>query len=331
MSEDHSVMKMIHVEPADLTIPQVHAYLLGGVAPRPIALVATLTPGGKPNLAPFSFFNAFGANPPTVAFSPARRGRDASLKDTYRNLVETEECTIQAVTHAILHQVNLASAEWSSEVDEFEKSGLTPVASDIVKPPRVMESPFQMECKLSQMVHLGEDRASGNLAICEVVKFHIAEDLLEGTVIQPDRIDHVARNGGVWWTRVTGENVFQLPRPSEEPLIGYDGLPEVVRKSHILSANNLAQLGNYPKDKAGKGARTLPDAPQGIEFSITLFERFERQGLYRQMWQAAVAAQSAGAEGVQRLFQRCAKVALDTADDREFAWQVLNHAMKTVK
>lgn len=324
-------MKMLHVEPGDLPIPQVHAYLLGGVAPRPIALVSTLTSDGQRNLSPFSFFNAFGANPPTVAFSPARRGRDASLKDTYRNLVETKECTIQAVTYAILHQVNLASAEWPSDVDEFEKSGLTPIPSDIVKPPRVRESPFQMECRLTQMVHLGEDKASGNLAICEVVKFHISEDLLEGNIIQPDRIEHVARNGGAWWTHVTANNVFQLPKPAQAPLIGYDGLPDEIKKSHILSANNLGQLGNFPAIPGDEEAATLPAAKTETEFTIELFERFERQADYERMWQVAAAAQMSGEQDVDLLFQRCAKVALDHADDREFAWKVLAHSLKTAK
>ena len=135
---------MLHVEPKDIPTNVAHAYLLGGVAPRPIALVSTLSKEGIRNLSPFSFFNAFGANPPTVAFSPARRNRDGSFKHTYRNLAATKECVIQAVTYSMLHQINLASAEWAEGVDEFTKSGLTPVASDLVKPPRVDESPYQM-------------------------------------------------------------------------------------------------------------------------------------------------------------------------------------------
>ncbi len=316
---------MIHIEPKEMTVPQVHAYLLSGVAPRPIALVSTLSSDGKRNLSPFSFFNAFGANPPTVAFSPARRGRDGTLKDTYNNLMATKECTIQAVTHSIMHQVNLASAEWPSEVDEFEKSGLTPVASDIVRPPRVAESPFQMECKLTQMVHLGESKASGNLAICEVVKFHIAEELLEGNIIHPARIGHVARNGGAWWSRVTAENLFQLPKPPATPLIGYDGLPASIKQSHLLSANNLAQLGNYQTIPGEDEIASLPKPESGVEYSATLFERMEREGQYEAMWKLACAAMTAGASALESLFHRTARVALDQRDDREFAWKVLGY------
>jgi len=149
---------MFHYEPKDLTVREVHRLLLGGVAPRPIALVSTISVDGINNLSPFSFFNAFGANPPIVAFSPSRRGRDSSLKDTYNNLIATKECVIQSVTHSMVEQVNLASAEFPSDYDEFVKSGLTPLISELVKPKRVKESPFQMECKLLEMKSFGDNK-----------------------------------------------------------------------------------------------------------------------------------------------------------------------------
>ncbi len=177
---------MLHFTPKELPVPKVHQFLIGGVSPRPIALVSTLSKDGIPNLSPFSFFNVFGANPPIVAFSPSRRGRDSSLKDTYHNIVETKECVIQTVTYPMVEQVSLASTQYKSEVNEFIKSGLTPIESDIVKPYRVKESPFQMECKLLEMKSYGGGGSSANIAICEVLKFHIAEDIIKDGIIQPD-------------------------------------------------------------------------------------------------------------------------------------------------
>jgi flavin reductase (DIM6/NTAB) family NADH-FMN oxidoreductase RutF len=197
---------MLHIDPKEKSVGEVFDYLLGGVAPRPIALVSTLSADGEPNLAPFSFFNAFGGNPPTVAFSPSRRRRDGTTKDTYHNLMATKECVIQVVTYEIHQQVNLASGEYEAGVDEFAKSGFTPVASDIVKPARVAESPFQMECKLKEIINLGDGPGSGNLCICEVVRFHIDERLFNDKgVIDPQLIDLVGRNSARFWTRAHGD------------------------------------------------------------------------------------------------------------------------------
>lgn len=320
--DERKLKAMLQVDPKTTPVPAVHQYLLGGIAPRPIALVATLSEDGVRNLTPFSFFNAFGANPPTIAFSPARRGRDGTLKDTYNNLMATKECTVQAVTHAMLHQINLASAEFPANVDEFVKSGLTPIASVKVKPPRVKESPFQMECILKQMVPLGEGKASGNLAICEVVMMHIAEDILEGTIIHPGRIDHVARNGGDWWSRVTNDNAFKLAKPGSGDVIGYDGLPDFVRRSQVLSANNLAQLANWPAIPAPDDARTLIDEDSQVEISRVTFERFDRLGDPSAMLKMAQAAVRAGMKNFY-LFEQTAKCALDHRDDRDFAWKTL--------
>ena len=230
------------VDPKKTSVPEVHRALLGGVAPRPIALVSTLSKAGVRNLAPFSFFNAFGANPPTIAFSPARRGRDASLKDTYNNLVETKECVVQAVTYDIVHQVNLASAEFRPEIDEFARSGLTPIQSDIVKPFRVKESPFQMECLVRHIINLGDTNASGNLIVCEVVLFHIEETLFRDGIIQPDLIDLVGRNSGDYYTRATGDAIFTLPKPATGAAVGYDQLPGFIKQSSVLTGNDLGNL-----------------------------------------------------------------------------------------
>ncbi|MCU0365413.1 MAG: flavin reductase family protein [Ignavibacteriaceae bacterium] len=212
---------MLHYEPKNLTVLEVHKLLLGGVAPRPIALVSTISKDGINNLSPFSFFNAFGANPPVVAFSPSRRGKDATLKDTYNNLIAVKECVIQAVTHSMVEQVSLASAEYAPDVDEFIKSGLTPIDSDIVKPKRVKESPFQMECQLMEIKSFGEGGASANLAVCEVVKFHVAEELFTNGIIDPLKIDLVARMSGDFYTRA-GSGVFVVEKPIGKKCIGYD-------------------------------------------------------------------------------------------------------------
>ncbi len=234
---------MFHYEPKDLKVPEVHRLLLGGVAPRPIALVSTISADGVNNLSPFSFFNAFGANPPIVAFSPSRRGRDASLKDTYNNLVATKECVIQSVTHSMIEQVSLASTEFPPEYDEFIKTGLTPIDSDLVKPKRVNESPFQMECKVLEIKSFGNGGASANMAICEVLKFHVAEDLFTNGIIDPVKIDLVARMSGDFYSRA-GSDLFVLKMPGNKKCIGYDQIPEHIRKSEVYSANDLGKFGN---------------------------------------------------------------------------------------
>lgn len=202
------------LDPKNLSPKETLSLLTGGVSPRPIALVATISKDGINNLAPFSFFNAFGSNPPMVAFSPARRIRDGTLKDTYTNLMATQECVVQVVTYEMVKRVNLASAEFAPHVDEFNESGLTPIDSTRVQPKRVKESPFQMECKLWKMVPLGDGPGAGNLAICEVLLFHVSEAMIKDTVFHPDLLDLVARNGGDFYTRAKGEALFELPKPA---------------------------------------------------------------------------------------------------------------------
>lgn len=238
---------MRHIVPKDVSFREVWGYLLGGVAPRPIALVSTLSADGIANLSPFSFFNAFGSNPPIIAFGPNRRGRNASLKDTFNNLLATKECVVQCVTFDMVQQVNLASTEYPPDVNEFVKSGLTPMPSDIVKPFRVAESPFQMECKLLEMKSYGAGPSSGNLAICEVLKFHIAERVFENGIISPHKIDLVSRMGADYYCRASGNAVFIVQKPGEKIGIGYDQLPDYIKRSSIMTANNLGQLGLIEK------------------------------------------------------------------------------------
>ena len=235
---------MKHYIPKELSIPELQRLLQGGVGPRPIALASTISKDGINNLSPFSFFNVFGANPPVIAFSPSRRGRDSSLKDTYLNLMETKECVVQAVTYAMVEQVSLASTEYETGIDEFVKSGLTPIDSDLVKPKRVKESPFQMECKLLDMMSYGESGASANIAICEVIKIHVDEDIFVNGLIHPSKIDLVARMSGNFYCRAFGDAIFEVEKPILKKGIGYDQIPLFIRNSNVYSANNLGKFGN---------------------------------------------------------------------------------------
>jgi len=213
------------------------------VAPRPIALASTVSAEGVRNLSPFSFFNAFGSNLPTVAFAPNRRGRDGTVKHTYLNAVATGEFVIAAVSHAMLHQMNVASAEWPDGVDEFPKCGLTPLPARLVQPALVGESPFQLECRLQQVVELGQGPGSGLMLIGEVLAFHVREDCFVDGVLHPNALDLVGRNGGAFYTRASGAAVFEVPKPAGRP-IGYDALPEVLKQSRVLTGNDLGLLAN---------------------------------------------------------------------------------------
>ena len=231
--------------PETLDPVQAGALLTGGVGPRPIALASTCSPAGVRNLAPFSFFNAFGANPPMVAFAPNRRGRDGTVKHTYLNAVATGEFVIAAVSHAMVQQMNLASAEFPEGVDEFGKAGFTPLPARRVQPALVAESPFQLECRLDQALELGTGHGSGLMLVGRVVAFHVREDCLDGDFLHPGLLDLVGRHGGAWYCRASGPALFQRPKPDGLP-IGYDALPEPLRTSAILTGNDLGLLAHSP-------------------------------------------------------------------------------------
>lgn len=312
---------MHHYEPKDLSVPEVHRLLLGGVAPRPIALASTQSVDGINNLSPFSFFNAFGANPPIVAFSPSRRGTDATLKDTYNNLIATRECVINVVTHSMVEQVSLASAEFPPDVDEFIKSGLTPINSDLVKPKRVKESPFQMECKLLEMKSYGEGGASANLAICEVIKFHIDENIFTTGIIDPIKIDLVARMSANYYTRAS-EGLFIVEKPIGKKCIGYDQIPKHIRESEIYSANDLGKFGNsesIPADEELKRfiQNIIEEKTDQSEHNIDAFLKFQEMNDYKKMLQAALSID----ENKKANLELTAKCALKN-NDVEFAWKV---------
>jgi flavin reductase (DIM6/NTAB) family NADH-FMN oxidoreductase RutF len=234
----------LSIVPSEVSVPALHGYLLGAVGPRPIAFASTLDEQGRPNLSPFSFFNVFSAHPPVLIFSPARRARDNTTKHTLDNVLSTREVVINVVDYSIVQQVSLASTEYAEGENEFIKAGLGMVASDLVRPFRVKESPVQFECRVTRVEPLGEDGGAGNLVICEVLKIHIRKDILDGDGhINPHKIDQVARMGGNWYTRARS-GVFEVPKPSNSPGIGVDRIPENIRLSKLLSGNDLGKLGN---------------------------------------------------------------------------------------
>jgi flavin reductase (DIM6/NTAB) family NADH-FMN oxidoreductase RutF len=239
---------MISIEPKDLPVQKLHQYLLGAIGPRPIAFASTVDAEGKPNLAPFSFFNVFSANPPILIFSPARSGRTNTTKDTYNNVKVVPEVVINVVNYGIVHQMSLASSPYSPGVNEFEKAGFTAIKSDLVKPFRVVESPVQFECKVKEVIELGTEGGAGNLIICEVIKIHIDESILnyEGMIDQT-KIDLVARMGGDWYCRASSVSMFEITKPISTCGIGFDALPRDIKSSKFLSGNNLGQLAGIEK------------------------------------------------------------------------------------
>jgi len=234
----------------DLKTAEKQYYLQHVVAPRPVCFASTIDKAGSVNLSPFSFFNLFSSNPPIVIFSPSRRVRDNTTKHTLENVMEVPEVVINIVTYDMVHQVSLSSCEYPKEVNEFAKAGFTAEPATLVKPPMVKESKVKLECKVIEVKPLGNEGGAGNLVICEVLKLHIDDSLLDNNgKIDQRKIHHVARLGGDWYCKVDETNLFIVPKPNTELGIGIDALPESIRTSKILTGNNLGQLANvheYP-------------------------------------------------------------------------------------
>ena len=256
---------MTSFEPKDLSVGKLHGYLLSAVAPRPIAFASTMDNNGNPNLSPFSFFNVFSANPPILIFSPARRVRNNTTKHTLENILATKEVVINVVNFDMVHQASLSSTEYPEGVNEFDKAGLTMLKSDLVSPFRVAESPIQFECKVNEVVALGDQGGAGNLVICEVVKLHIEDDILdaEGSIDQ-EKLDLVARAGGNYYSRARS-GFFELPKPLSTLGIGVDSFPEDVKISMILTGNDLGMLANVD---------TLPTPEEVSKFVETVSQRY---------------------------------------------------------
>ncbi|WP_178990809.1 flavin reductase family protein [Winogradskyella schleiferi] len=256
---------MVSFIPKDLSTGVLHSYLLSAIAPRPIAFASTIDADGNPNLSPFSFFNVFSANPPILIFSPARRVRDNTTKHTLGNVEAIKEVVINVVNYDMVHQASLTSTEYPEGVNEFGKAGLSMLPSDIVKPFRVAESPIQFECKVNDIVHLGTEGGAGNLVICEVVKLHFSDEVLnDDQTINQEALDLVARAGGSYYSRAK-KGFFEIPKPLKTLGIGVDNMPEHVRNSMILTGNNLGMLANV---------EALPNKDEVNQFVEDISERY---------------------------------------------------------
>ncbi len=253
---------MLRIDPKEIPVPKLHGYLLGSIGPRPIAFASTIDKEGKPNLAPFSFFNVFSANPPVAVFSPARSGRTNTTKHTYDNILEIPEVVINVVTYDMVYQTSLASTEYPKGVNEFVKAGFTPIASEKIKPFRVKESPVQLECKVTEVKPLGNSGGAGNLIICEVLLMHIDKNILdENQTIDQTKIDLVARMGGNWYCRAHGNALFEIAKPLTSIGIGVDNIPPSIRNSKILTGNDLGILGS---------CESIPDETEVNEYKLTV-------------------------------------------------------------
>lgn len=256
---------MFSFEPKEMPVTKLHSYLLSAIAPRPIAFASTLDADGHPNLSPFSFFNVFSANPPILVFSPARRVRDNTTKHTLDNVEQVKEVVINVVNFDIVQQMSLSSTEYPENVNEFEKAGLTMLKSDLVKPFRVAESPVQFECKVNEIVKLGTEGGAGNLIICEVVKVHITDEVLnDDKTINQEQLDLVARAGGSYYSRAN-KGFFEIPKPLTTLGIGVDAMPDHVKNSMILTGNDLGMLGNV---------EALPSNKEVEDFLVDVSKRY---------------------------------------------------------
>lgn len=263
---------MLSFNTSDLSPTQIQSYLNHAVAPRPICFASTIDNDDNINLSPFSYFNVFSVNPPMCVFSPSRRVRDNTTKHTLENLREVPECVINIVNYDMVQQTSLASVEYAKGVNEFIKAGLTPLASQLVKPPRVAESYVQFECVVKDIIPLGDGHGAGNLVLAEIKIIHINEAILDASgQIDQAKIDHVARLGADWYCRVTADNLFKVAKPNVKIGIGVDALPHHIRNSKVLTGNNLGQLGNVecmPGDADVKICAQLPDIKELLDATI---------------------------------------------------------------
>lgn len=244
VSLQHKIFQMVSISPKEISTSKLHAYLLGAVAPRPIAFASTVNKNGTPNLSPFSFFNVFGSNPPTLIFSPARRVRGNTTKHTLQNIEKVKEVVINVVNFDIVQQMSLSSSEYPEGVNEFVKAGFTMLPSDEIKPYRVAESPVQFECIVKDIIYTGNEGGAGNLIVCEVLKIHIDDKVLdENGMIDQHKIDLVARAGGSFYSRAR-EGFFEIPKPISPLGIGVDAFPLSIRNSTVLTGNDLGLLAN---------------------------------------------------------------------------------------
>jgi flavin reductase (DIM6/NTAB) family NADH-FMN oxidoreductase RutF len=271
---------MLSLDPKELTVPVLQKYLQNAIAPRPICFASTISSNGEPNLAPFSFFNLFSSNPPIAVFSPAYSGRTGAPKDTLLNVKEVPEVVINVVNYNMVQQTSLASSPFAKGINEFVKAGFTPLASELIKPFRVKESPVQLECKVIEVKELGKVGGAGNLVICEILRIHISDDVLnENKQIDTHKIDLVARMGDNWYCRANGDALFEVQKPITTIGIGIDQIPEEIRNSRILTGNNLGLLGSVEQlpakeetEEFKKSLRKFSSSEEKHQYAKTLLE-----------------------------------------------------------
>lgn len=284
---------MTTIDPKEVSTAHFHSVLLTAVAPRPIAFASTIDDQGNVNLSPFSFFNAFSANPPILVFSPARRVRDNTTKHTLDNILKVPEVVINIVDYPIVEQMSLASTEYGYGVNEFVKAGFTEVASEQIRPPRVKESPVAFECKVLEVKPLGSEGGAGHLVICEVVLAHVQDHLLtEDQKIDPTRLELVARMGGNWYTKTSTDTMFEIPKPLSTMGMGFDQLPETVRHSRVLTGNHLGRLANVESLPSQEELWAMAKAPE----VSAILENFgdDEEGMERELHLLAVQYLEAG-------------------------------------
>jgi len=269
-------------DPKEMKTAPLHGLLLSAVAPRPIAFASTINAQGEVNLSPFSFFNVYSSNPPVMVFSSNRSGKTGETKDTYKNIKEIPEVVINIVTYDMVQQASLSSVAYPRGVNEFEKAGLTMLASTMIRPPRVAESPVQFECKVNEVIELGDQGGAGNLFICEIMKMHVDESVLTGEdKIDPLKMNQVGRCGDNYYIRLTEETLFEVPKPVTTIGIGVDAIPLFIRQSKILTGNDLGMLGNITQLPTPEEILAFCAAPMNALFLVGNEE--ERIGFAKQL------------------------------------------------
>lgn len=278
---------MLTLNPNEIGTQKTHQYLLGAIGPRPIAFASTIDKDGNRNLSPFSFFNVFSANPPILIFSPARSGRTGETKNTFDNVKEVPEVVINIVNYNIVQQMSLSSSPYPKDVDEFVKAGLTPIPSETIKPFRVKESPVQFECKVNQIVELGQNGGAGNLIICEVLRIHIQDDILDANgLIDQHKIDLVSRMGGNWYCRANSESMFEIEKPLTTIGIGVDQIPDYIKNNPILSGNDLGLLASVEKLPS---VEEVNNYPRSKKDSIVEAKELIEKGEIHNAWKVLLA------------------------------------------
>jgi flavin reductase (DIM6/NTAB) family NADH-FMN oxidoreductase RutF len=254
------------INPGEIATRDLHQFIIGSVAPRPIAFASTLDENGVPNIAPYSFFNAFSSNPPIVVFSSNRRVSDNTTKDTLHNIKQSGEVVINMVNYDIVRQMAISSVEFPKEISEFDKTGLTPIQADLVKPFRIKESPVQLECKMQEILTLGDQGGAGHLIICQVLRLHIKDEIIDDGRINPHKIDLVGRMGRAYYCRASGDAVFTLFQPVTKLSIGWDALPKSIVNSNILSGNDISILAGLHAIPSEAEIETLKISPEGQNY-----------------------------------------------------------------